>query len=73
MYAADGRAWLGGGATVPEFRNRGAQKALITARLNQGISQSVSDIRRRNGPAFCRGAKYLSRQSHRGRIRADLC
>ncbi|MBY5585693.1 GNAT family N-acetyltransferase [Rhizobium leguminosarum] len=41
MYAADGRAWLGGGATVPEFRNRGAQKALITARLNQGISQGV--------------------------------
>ncbi|MBZ9793993.1 GNAT family N-acetyltransferase [Rhizobium sp. 3T7] len=41
MYAADGFAWLGGGATVPEFRNRGAQKALITARLNQGASQGV--------------------------------
>lgn len=41
MYAADGFAWLGGGSTVPEFRNRGAQKALIAARLNQGASQGV--------------------------------
>ncbi|WP_414815745.1 GNAT family N-acetyltransferase [Rhizobium sp. IY2] len=41
MYASGGYAWLGGGATVPEFRNRGAQKALITARLNQGASQGV--------------------------------
>jgi len=41
MYAADGCAWLGGGSTVPEFCNRGAQRALIAARLNQGASQGV--------------------------------
>jgi hypothetical protein len=41
MYASNGHAWLGGGTTVPEFRNRGAQKALITARLNQGARQGV--------------------------------
>ncbi|RUM03987.1 GNAT family N-acetyltransferase [Rhizobium chutanense] len=41
MYASDGYGWLGGGATVPEFRNRGAQKALIAARLNEGAVQGV--------------------------------
>jgi GNAT superfamily N-acetyltransferase len=41
MYASGSYAWLGGGATVPEFRNRGAQKALIAARLNQGVGQGV--------------------------------
>ncbi len=41
MYMSDGWAWLGGGTTVPEFRGRGAQKALIAARLNDGASQGV--------------------------------
>ncbi|WP_086083650.1 GNAT family N-acetyltransferase [Rhizobium etli] len=41
MYVSDGYAWLGGGATVPAFRNRGAQKALIAARLNEGAVQGV--------------------------------
>lgn len=41
MYASDGWAWLGGGTTAPQFRNRGAQKALITARLNEGAAQEV--------------------------------
>lgn len=41
MYASGNFAWLGGGATVPEFRNRGAQKALIAARLNHGARQGV--------------------------------
>jgi len=40
-YASERLAWLGGGATVPEFRNRGAQKALITARLNEGLRRGV--------------------------------
>ena len=34
MYASNGWAWLGGGTTVFRARNRGAQKALIAARLN---------------------------------------
>jgi hypothetical protein len=41
MYASGGWAWLGGGTTVPEFRNRGAQKALIAARVNEGINKGV--------------------------------
>lgn len=41
MYASGGWAWLGGGTTVPEFRNRGAQKAVIAARLNEGAKQGV--------------------------------
>jgi GNAT superfamily N-acetyltransferase len=35
-------AWLGAGATLSEYRNRGAQKALINARLNEGLAQGVS-------------------------------
>lgn len=42
MFVSDGWAWLGGGTTLPEFRNRGVQKALIQARLDDGIAKSVS-------------------------------
>lgn len=42
MYMDDGYAWLGGGATIAEYRNRGAQAALINARLEAGLSQGVS-------------------------------
>lgn len=41
MYAADGYAWLGGGATIAAFRNRGVQTALIRARMNLGAEQGV--------------------------------
>jgi len=42
MYMEDGYAWLGGGATIAEYRNNGAQAALINARLKAGLSQGVS-------------------------------
>ena len=42
MYATGGHAWLGGGATLPEYRGRGAQKALIHARLDDGRSHGVT-------------------------------
>lgn len=42
MFASGSFAWLGGGTTVPSFRNRGAQKALIHARLQEGAVQGVS-------------------------------
>lgn len=42
MFIEDGCAWVGGGATLAEYRNRGAQKALINARLNEGLAQGVS-------------------------------
>jgi hypothetical protein len=42
MFSSGSFAWLGGGTTVPSFRNRGAQKALIQARLEDGAARSVS-------------------------------
>jgi hypothetical protein len=36
------RAWLGGGTTLTSFRNRGAQKALIQALLQEGAARGVS-------------------------------
>lgn len=42
MYQSGTYAWLGGGTTLPEFRNRGVQKALIKSRVEQGLSNGVS-------------------------------
>ncbi|MBB3560993.1 hypothetical protein FHX06_002320 [Rhizobium sp. BK512] len=42
MFVEDGCAWLGVGTTLAEYRNLGAQKALINARLNEGLAQGVS-------------------------------
>ena len=42
MFIEDGCAWVGGGATLEQYRNLGAQKALINARLNEGLAQGVS-------------------------------
>ena len=42
MYADGGYAWLGGGTTIAEYRNRGVQTALISNRLNVGVEQGVS-------------------------------
>lgn len=41
MYIKDGWAWLGCAATLPEYRGRGAQYALIHQRLTDGISAGV--------------------------------
>ncbi len=41
MYVADGYAWLGGGTTLPEYRGRGVQGALIGDRLNVGVELGV--------------------------------
>jgi hypothetical protein len=42
IYVSGTYAWLGGGTTLPEFRNRGVQKALIQIRTDHGIAQGVS-------------------------------
>lgn len=42
IYVSGTYAWLGGGTTLPEFRNRGVQKALIKIRIDYGIAQGVS-------------------------------
>jgi hypothetical protein len=40
-YTADGVVYLGGAHTVEAYRNRGAQSALIAARLNRGIQHGA--------------------------------
>ncbi|MDQ0323933.1 GNAT superfamily N-acetyltransferase [Pararhizobium capsulatum DSM 1112] len=42
MYQSGTYAWLGGGTTLPEFRNRGVQKALIKSRVEHGLGNGVS-------------------------------
>ena len=42
VYVAGKYAWLGGGTTLPEFRNRGVQKSLINSRINHGLACGVS-------------------------------
>ncbi len=42
MFISGPFAWLGGGTTVQSFRNRGVQKALIQARLQEGVAWGVS-------------------------------
>jgi GNAT superfamily N-acetyltransferase len=41
MYRSGTYAWLGGGTTLPEFRNRGVQKALIESRVEHGLGNGV--------------------------------
>jgi len=41
MYVTGDLAWLGWGATVPEFRNRGGQNALLARRLTDGMAAGV--------------------------------
>ncbi|WP_246712421.1 N-acetyltransferase [Rhizobium leguminosarum] len=42
MFMAEGLAWLGAGTTIPQYRNRGVQKAIIQGRLNLGMAHGVS-------------------------------
>ncbi|UJW77164.1 GNAT family N-acetyltransferase [Rhizobium sp. SL42] len=42
MYTAGGYAWLGGGTTLPEYRNRGVQTALIHDRMSIGAALGVT-------------------------------
>lgn len=42
IYVSGTFAWLGGGTTLPEFRNPSVQKALIQIRTDYGITQGVS-------------------------------
>ncbi len=42
MYSSGNTGWLGGGTVLPSFRNRGAHKALISARLDEGKARGAS-------------------------------
>lgn len=44
MYVTSGMAWLGFGATVPDFRGRGMQTALFARRINEAVAMSCDLI-----------------------------
>ena len=44
LYAHEGVAWLGFGATLPEFRGRGAQSAILAARIEDARKQGSSTV-----------------------------
>ena len=44
LYAAGDLGWLGIGAALPEFRGRGAQSALLAARIRDGAEIGLSTL-----------------------------
>jgi GNAT superfamily N-acetyltransferase len=44
LYCRDGVAWLGVGATIPAYRRRGVQGALISRRIADAIAAGCRDI-----------------------------
>lgn len=51
-FIRDGIAWLGWDATVPEFRGRGAQSALIAHRINDACSSGCEYITTETAPGI---------------------
>jgi GNAT superfamily N-acetyltransferase len=49
MYVAGEWAWLGFAATLPEFRGRGAQSALLARRISDGIERGVTGFTTETG------------------------
>lgn len=49
MYVKDGRAWLGVGATLREYRGRGAQTLLLNRRVNDAVAMGVRSIHAETG------------------------
>lgn len=44
LFVSEGVAWLGFGGTLPEFRGRGAQSALLAARIEDARTQGCSTV-----------------------------
>ena len=44
LYAHEGTGWLGFGATVPELRGRGAQGALLAARIDRARALGLGTV-----------------------------
>jgi GNAT superfamily N-acetyltransferase len=42
MYSNGNLSWLGAGTVLPEFRSRGANKALVEARIREGQTRGIS-------------------------------
>jgi hypothetical protein len=51
LYCRDGLAWLGVGATIPAYRRRGVQGALISRRIADAIAGGCRDIVTETGEA----------------------
>ena len=49
LYVHEGVGWLGLGATLPEFRGRGAQSALLAARIEDARRQGCREITTETG------------------------
>ncbi|HWB80506.1 MAG TPA: GNAT family N-acetyltransferase [Nannocystaceae bacterium] len=49
LFVDEGRAWLGLGGTLPEFRGRGAQSSLLRARIDLARSLGVATIASETG------------------------
>jgi GNAT superfamily N-acetyltransferase len=49
MFIRDGAAWSGMSTTLPDYRGRGLQSALINARLNEAAARSVTWVTSETG------------------------
>jgi GNAT superfamily N-acetyltransferase len=49
LYVHEGVGWLGLGATLPQFRGRGAQSALLAARIEGARRQGCREITTETG------------------------
>jgi GNAT superfamily N-acetyltransferase len=49
LYVHEGVGWLGFGATLPQFRGRGAQSALLAARIEDARRQGCSAVTTETG------------------------
>ena len=72
LYATGDIGWLGIGAALPEFRGRGAQSALLAARIRDGAELGVSDPRDRDRRSRGGPAELLAPQHPAKRLRARL-
>ena len=49
LYVHEGVGWLGFGATLPEFRGRGAQSAILAARIEDARRQGCREVTTETG------------------------
>jgi GNAT superfamily N-acetyltransferase len=52
VYIRGDQAWLGIGATLPEYRRRGAQRALLTERIRFAIAANCKLLATETGEAI---------------------
>jgi GNAT superfamily N-acetyltransferase len=73
LYVRDGIAWLGWGGTLPEYRGRGLQSALIARRITDAIAagareltvETAADVPERSNPSYRNVARAGFQELHR--------